>query len=211
MMRHPLSIAALSITVLALETIAATPANAAGFNTLVYDISFSGDATLHEAVSAPFPATPQTVGYENESRQGTVDVPVGSEFPDVLDVLFRTVHEFDPFSYGNNVTFSGEGHVDSNPYSFEYTNNHIAFNPPIDGNTCITHPCNFTADTTFSVSDPTTANVLIDGKLSYSGGIEPIPTPALLPGLLGLGVSVWRKRRSAVASPAQSSADCSGT
>ncbi len=30
----------------------------------------------------------------------------------------------------------------------------------------------------------------------YSGDTTPVPTPALLPGLIGLGLGVWRKRKT---------------
>jgi hypothetical protein len=203
MMSKPLSITALGITVLTLGTITAKPANATGFD-VMYDIFFSGTATLHEPVSEPFPAEPKTVVYENVLRQGTLHIPPDSQFSDVLDLLDRNVHGFDPFSYGNHVTFSGNGTVNSIPYRFAYNNNQIALQPEINSNTCITQSCNLTSNTQFSVSDPT-GKLLIDGQLNYSGEIKPIPTPALLPGLLGLGVSVWRKRRSAAAASAQSS------
>lgn len=37
-------------------------------------------------------------------------------------------------------------------------------------------------------------------NIAYSGVIpDPIPTPALLPGLIGLGMSAWRKRKAALA------------
>jgi hypothetical protein len=30
----------------------------------------------------------------------------------------------------------------------------------------------------------------------YSGNATPVPTPALLPGLIGLGLGLWRKRKA---------------
>jgi hypothetical protein len=30
----------------------------------------------------------------------------------------------------------------------------------------------------------------------YSGDATPVPTPALLPGLIGLGLGIWRKRKA---------------
>lgn len=36
----------------------------------------------------------------------------------------------------------------------------------------------------------------IEGNIVTNGGITEIPTPALLPGLIGLGISVWRKRKA---------------
>lgn len=41
--------------------------------------------------------------------------------------------------------------------------------------------------------DPSAAEIVSSGTITY--GVQSIPTPALLPGLIGLGIGVFRKRR----------------
>lgn len=39
-------------------------------------------------------------------------------------------------------------------------------------------------------------------NVSLQGSVQPVPTPALLPGLVGLGLGAWRKRKQAAVSQA---------
>ncbi|MBW4582611.1 MAG: PTPA-CTERM sorting domain-containing protein [Tildeniella nuda ZEHNDER 1965/U140] len=47
------------------------------------------------------------------------------------------------------------------------------------------------------------AQPTVSGTTTFSGSITPVPTPALLPGLIALGVGVLRKRRVAAAEKAE--------
>jgi hypothetical protein len=52
------------------------------------------------------------------------------------------------------------------------------------------------------VSNP---EVALAGDVDYNFQVEalPIPTPALLPGLIGMGVAAWRRRKGAVTATAE--------
>lgn len=57
-----------------------------------------------------------------------------------------------------------------------------------------------TVFTSLSVtSNDPTAYFSAVNNLRVGQAATPIPTPALLPGLIGLGLSVWRKRKAAAA------------
>jgi hypothetical protein len=189
--------AAIAATVLTGSTLAVAPAEAAG---LKGTLGFTGEAV----------ATPSEIEFY--LLNGQADPANGRDIGRFRVGVASTTGDFDPLDGTRGTIKDLTGIISAtatNPPAFQAINNFLSFgqNDPFNFTLTAFKFVNerfyqfegFFADGTIGRGELTT-QAQLGGVDTYSASLiatgEEIPTPALLPGLIGMGAAVLRKRKA---------------
>jgi hypothetical protein len=199
--------AAIAATVLAGSTLAVSPAEAAG---LKGSLAFTGEAV----------ATPTDIEFY--LLNGQADPANGRDIGRFRVSVASTTGDFDPLDGTRGTIKDLTGIISAtatNPPAFQAINNFLSFgqNDPFNFTLTAFKFVNarfykfegFFTDGTIGRGELTTQAGL-GGVDTYSASLiatgEEIPTPALLPGLIGMGAAVLRKRKAEATEQAEAEA-----
>lgn len=152
-------------------SVGVAPAQAISFNATS---NFQGNYTDFTFTGEDSNADGFLDGFEISAFSGVTLSGLGSDFNGTYDVLGRVIESTNFFSRFSLATLSWESTFD----------NGVNFSPQVIFDT---------SDGSLPISGP--GIIVGSGVWTYSRTSTPVPTPALLPGLIGMGIGTLRKKR----------------